>query len=779
MAGYTNSAGNSSASNQLSQFRYFTSSMDKLGTYKATNVNIPLPRVDIPQQVNWAATAANTLIKGMGIYEAYRDQQYKRAEEYLNTHSIEDYKKSMVEGEVPFQYDYLAMTKLKEGYGKIVFNLAAQDFKNKVDRNYFQGKSPEEVDAAFYQQLQDSVKEFDDGTLGFSTDDYFFNQGVYAKANETRVGMMVEHAKVEDDYLQQQFEQQTIAQIKDLANDPNKSIDDITAGIKDILSTTYRSSPEAQYKYLQTLLTELGSNPNGDTILENIGGLEVAEGTTLREYMGEAEFQKARVNAESFRFKTDAQYRMVFQQKIDGFVRDGNVNAIQAALNAHIKENGNVQDAEYEYMLRALGQAQDVQLRGLSAAHGLANRERAAALWQQYYRDVAADKEVPTQEVFKQYVDSICGSGSYSANDLKVFQQMAVNACLESGDPKVIGTVLSVANRDATNNREMASYVGDFFSNSMRDINNAINKLSTGSQLTDEERQGVSKTLSGVLSLYTMNPSATVNSLKGGNKENLFNLRIMDMAVRNGKDPIKLMADLETANRAMRDESYTKSGGKFSSANFQITNKDLSKAYDDMDFGNLSATLHYNDYLTAEAKVRAVTLKSIDPSTSFDDCIKAAKEQVLAEYAPIQGTSIIMPKTLLRDTVLDSALESVPIDSYMETANETLVNILTKNGTGIKAASDYSDSFLGYDENDNLVVHVVDYLGNSRGTVSLEAWSKATNEAVKNKAITAGQEIMKANSEVYKVPRSEEEIIEAKNKYGLSYPGAYLMLLNR
>lgn len=767
MAGYTNSAGNTSASNQLGQFRYFTSSMDKLGTYKATGINIPIPKANIPQQVNWAATTANTLVKSMGVYEAYRDQQFKRAEEYLNTHSIEDYKKAMSEGEVPFQYDYLAMINLKKGYGKIVSSLAAQDFKNLVDRNYFQGKTPEEVDAAFYTHLQDSIKDFDDGTLGFSTDDYFFNQGVYEDANKTRIGMMTEHAVVEDNFLQEQFEQQKLAQARDLTSDPNKTTEDVVTGFKDLISTGYRASPAFISRCLETVINGTADNPNGVQLLDTLGKLEVSKGVTLREYMGESKYQEALINARSFRFKHDAEYRMKFQQSVDALVNEGKVNEIQALLNQHIKTNGNIQDSEYEYLLKAVDQAKTVQQRSLNSAMANDNRERAAAEWREYYVKVARSETVPTQEVFKQYIDNKYGSSSYSSNDLKVWQQEAVSAIFESGDSKAIGTLFDVVNTESSNNREMSRYVGAGLHNSMGAVNDTIEKLSSGTQVTDEERQAAISKFNAVHALYRQNPSAVVHSLNGSYTDTLSQVRLMDMAVRSGKDPLQFMADVRIAEKAMRDEKYEKSGGASTYARYQITLTELEKQLS-VSPSNINALMATNEYLTAETKVRTVEYKLAKPSMSIADCLNAASSQVFDEYSAIPETAVVLPKTKLasyvsKDSPID--ISRVPPNTFAEASSKQFVQMITKEGTGITKPSDYVGSYYGMNEDNEEVIFVIDANGHLRGEVPLADLANETAKTLAQESINIGKSTMEANKVVYSTVRSQEEVQRNRELY--------------
>lgn len=740
MAGYTNSAGNTSASNQIGQFRYFTSSMDKLGTYKATGINIPIPKANIPQQVNWAATTANTLVKSMGVYEAYRDQQFKRAEEYLNTHSIDDYKKAMSDGDVPFQYDYLAMTKLKEGYGKIVSSLATQDFKNLVDRNYFQGKTPEEVDAAFYTHLQDSIKEFDDGTLGFSTDDYFFNKGVYEDANKTRIGMMTEHAVVEDEFLQQQFEQQQLAMAKDLANDPSKPINEIIDNLKNnILSTGYRATPAFANKLLNTFTSELANNPKGASILRSIGDLEVYNGTTLREYMGEHAYQEALINAESFRFKTDAKYRMDFQQGVDKWVQAGDVASIQAALNQHIKTNGNVQDAEYEYLLKAVDQAQRVQeANAKAAAKGNLHLQAAEELYKIELARSHGEK-VETPEQVKQRFEATYGPGAYTSNLVKVTHQRIVNEALvkaADGDTEPLRILMNQVIRPSMDNMEFETYLADGLKDTFNDVQRVIDEtVATGAPIDESKKIEYMQKFQALQQMYHLNPYAFTKILGENYKDLSDKFRRMDIASRIGLDPIQQEVKITNAERAMRDEKYKSTQGASSFANYRIPMQKV-----EYNSGNLSQRLAYSELLTAMTKSRAAEQMEIDPDLSATDALKASAEQVTEEFGVLTDGKIVVSKSLLTSHSNFIGIAKVDPNDYMELSGLAFVDILKESGDFEEVSLDtYNNTYIGQDSQGAYIFVVVDSLGRHLGDIPVSAVAARADkmlEAQGNEAIS-------------------------------------------
>ena len=174
---YKNTEGNSSIANQMGTWRYFNSSLQKLGTYKPAPVSInPKGVTTSKEQVDWADAAWKAANGALGLFEVRKQASYAKADKYLRDHSIEQYRKAMAQGSIPFQDDPLAMQRLKYNHGKIVFQLAQQDFLSKVQRGDYINLEPQEVDAKHYQYIRSSMQEVKDSFPMFNPeDDYWFN----------------------------------------------------------------------------------------------------------------------------------------------------------------------------------------------------------------------------------------------------------------------------------------------------------------------------------------------------------------------------------------------------------------------------------------------------------------------------------------------------------------------------------------------------------------------------------------------------------------------------
>ena len=199
---YKNSDGNTPIANQWGQWRYFNSALTKLGESKATAPTIR-PQKTIEEADDWFGAVWESFKGIQGVYDARKELAENVADEYLQSHSLEEYKQQMAEGKVPFQDDPLAMSALKQKHGKILFSNIAQDFQARVDANEFKGMAPEQVDAEFFKYMREQSAGASKA-FGYADNDYFFNKGIYSDSPNQRVKMMLRQKTVEDSYQRSQ-----------------------------------------------------------------------------------------------------------------------------------------------------------------------------------------------------------------------------------------------------------------------------------------------------------------------------------------------------------------------------------------------------------------------------------------------------------------------------------------------------------------------------------------------------------------------------------------------
>ena len=422
---YKNSDGNSSIANEWGQWRYFNSALDKLGTAKPATVTINENNVTIPEADNWM-DSVTAVIKGMrGGMEAKKELSYKLADDYLKNHSLEEYRDQMVKGLVPFQDDPLAMSRLKESHGQMVFQYITDDFQRRVDSNEFKGMSSEQVDAEFFkyarQQSADIAK-----TFGYSENDVFFNRGLFTNSPTERVKMMTRQKEVEHNFNVQDMFVTESAKIHALIQNGADGIA-IIEGLRSVEQTVGRFlDPEKRNKLYTSIVQSLENSPTGIFALQQLAdtdNLPLSNGLTLRQFLGEDGYKESLIKAYNYRYKRDTKAYLDYQNGLSNLAESGELSVLEALRNEELLANGNTLTDRVKDIEKSIDRARAVQRSNLRATAVKAQNEQKALLKQtvakQYLMDASRGKELKSSN-----------SSDISAGDLNV----AFDSMIESGE---------------------------------------------------------------------------------------------------------------------------------------------------------------------------------------------------------------------------------------------------------------------------------------------------------------------------------------------------------
>lgn len=422
---YKNSDGNSSIANQWGQWRYFNSALDKLGTAKPATVTINENNVTIPEADNWM-DSVTAVIKGMrGGMEAKKELSYKLADDYLKNHSLEEYRDQMVKGLVPFQDDPLAMSRLKESHGQMVFQYITDDFQRRVDSNEFKGMSSEQVDAEFFkyarQQSADIAK-----TFGYSENDVFFNRGLFTNSPTERVKMMTRQKEVEHNFNVQDMFVTESAKIHALIQNGADGIA-IIDGLRSVEQTVGRFlDPEKRNKLYTSIVQALENSPTGIVALQQLAdtdNLPLSNGLTLRQFLGEDGYKESLIKAYNYRYKRDTKAYLDYQNGLSNLAESGELSMLEAIRDNELQANGNTYTDRVKDIEKCIDRAKAVQRSNLRATAVKAQNEQKTLLKQtiakQYLMDASRGKELKSSN-----------SSDISAGDLNV----AFDSMIESGE---------------------------------------------------------------------------------------------------------------------------------------------------------------------------------------------------------------------------------------------------------------------------------------------------------------------------------------------------------
>lgn len=422
---YKNSDGTSSIANEWGQWRYFNSALDKLGTAKPATVTINENNVTIPEADNWM-DSVTAVIKGIqGGMEAKKELSYKLADDYLKNHSLEEYRDQMVKGLVPFQDDPLAMSRLKESHGQMVFQYITDDFQRRVDSNEFKGMSSEQVDAEFFkyarQQSADIAK-----TFGYSENDVFFNRGLFTNSPTERVKMMTRQKEVEHNFNVQDMFVTESAKIHALIQNGADGIA-IIDGLRSVEQTVGRFlDPEKRNKLYTSIVQALENSPTGIVALQQLAdtdNLPLSNGLTLRQFLGEDGYKESLIKAYNYRYKRDTKAYLDYQNGLNNLAESGELSMLEAIRDNELQANGNTLTDRVKDIEKCIDRAKAVQRSNLRATAVKAQNEQKALLKQtvakQYLTDASRGKELKSSN-----------SSDISAGDLNV----AFDSMIESGE---------------------------------------------------------------------------------------------------------------------------------------------------------------------------------------------------------------------------------------------------------------------------------------------------------------------------------------------------------
>lgn len=450
---YKNSDGNSSIATQWGQWRYFNSALDKLGTAKPATVTINENNVTIPEADNWM-DSVTAVFKGIqGGIEAKKELSYKLADDYLESHSLEEYRDQMVKGLVPFQDDPLAMSRLKESHGQMVFQYITDDFQRRVDSNEFKGMSSEQVDAEFFkyarQQSADIAK-----TFGYSENDVFFNRGLFTNSPTERIKMMARQKAVEHKFDVQDMFITESAKIHALIKNGGNA-EALVGALREMDLTVGRHfDPEHQNKFWTSVVKSLENSPEGFFNFQQLADrkdLPFSNGVTLREYLGEDGYKESLIKAYDYRYKRDTKAYLDYQNGLSNLAESGELSVLEALRNNELQANGNILTDRVKDIEKSIDRARAVQRSNLRATAVKTQNDQKALLKKtiakQFLKDASRGKELKSSN-----------SSDISAGDLSVaFDSMIDSGELTTKDVLEIAKNSSVLFKDNPAKRHLQS----------------------------------------------------------------------------------------------------------------------------------------------------------------------------------------------------------------------------------------------------------------------------------------------------------------------------------
>lgn len=610
---YKNSDGNSSIANEWGQWGYFNSAMTKLGESKATAPTIK-PQKTIEEADDWFG-AVGAAFKGIqGVYEARKELAESVADEYLQTHSLEEYKQQMAEGKVPFQDDPLAMSALKQKHGKILFSNIAQDFQARVDANEFKGMAPEQVDAEFFRYLKEQSAGASKA-FGYADNDYFFNKGIYSDSPNQRVKMMLRQKTVEDSYQRSQDLISSAAELSAISSSKNVSADLLVGKFAEqTLTTGAHEKPDDTLKKVSSTLEILSANPNASQTIRDLKDREIPglDGVTFGQVLGEEGYKNLVIKNANFRYASDAQAKLDFQNGLNVMANNGKAAELLALRNSKFEESGGLLTDEVEDVEKAYDAAVKVQIAN-AKKNAIALKKQQDELLKTsasraFVQAVARGEPVVSKDV----------AGITNKDIETAYQFLVDTGAITFKDQLAIAKNPHLPFKDNPARKHFTNQAND----ALNWLNNSTKEFMTSKTFPKEIKDSVNT----LIEVYKADPSNFSSIIGSSADKNLEDARALALMLDSGR-PIEDIIRGKAEIQKLKDEGNTKEITK-------IRDKAI-KAIQDPMLGD-SKDIDYN----GKAFVTTLTFAFRSMGETAEKAVALAEAEYNKSFKNLMGTSV-------------------------------------------------------------------------------------------------------------------------------------------
>lgn len=516
---YQNTGATPSIQNQYYNWQYFSHGMAKLQGIKPAGVNISPGQLNVDEYNNWAGMAMDFFLKGGQAYSKWQtEESTKEAQKYLTTHTLEEYQKDYVGQNLPFQDDPIAMYELKKGHGKLAFQLAKQEWDNRVKSGEFAprqledgtvqpGLSAEAMDAEYFKFVRGRQKEVAN-MFGYDEQDDAFTKGYYELSPAARVELANTNAAVTHQQMLQKNLLQGMTELNSAALNGNADV------AYDALVNFYNSergkyvTPEQWDNLLVSMANTLASsNARSQANLEAFGNKKLGD-TPIKKILA-GSWKKLIDTAQEYEFYNNVRAVREREDLKRDLVNAGNVeDCIRQRTLAEKYSPKGIVSKEWEYWNRAIDEAQ-------------AQRDRLD-------RKEATERQARMKAVIKangaqSWVESMCkGENTLDyilLNDPETGIEITrkdlkecVARMLENKELTLQQLLDGALNRSGGDYNPMRDHLSNIFTGVLRDFNKDLGDLQSTNALVNLE---VPQHLNILTQAYNLSPGAVEEILRG------------------------------------------------------------------------------------------------------------------------------------------------------------------------------------------------------------------------------------------------------------------------
>lgn len=606
---YKNSDGNTSIANQWGQWGYFNSALAKLGESKATAPSIR-PQKTIEEADDWFGAVWESFKGIQGVYDARKELAENVADEYLQSHSLEEYKQQMAEGKVPFQDDPLAMSALKQKHGKILFSNIAQDFQARVDANEFKGMAPEQVDAEFFKYMREQSAGASKA-FGYADNDYFFNKGIYSDSPNQRVKMMLRQKTVEDSYQRSQDLISSAAELSALGSSENISADLIIGKLTEqTLTTGAHEKPDDTLKKVSSTLEILSANPNASQTLKDLKDREIPglDGVTFGQVLGEEGYKNLLIKNANFRYASDAQSKLDFQNGLDVMANNGKAAELLVLRNSKLEESGGLLTDEVKDIEKAYDSAVRVQISNA--------KKNAIELKKQ-------QDELLKTSASRSFIQAVARGEPVVAKDVVGITNKDIDTAyqylVDTGSITFKGQLAIAKNPHLPFSDNPAR---KYFANQATDAINWLNNSTKEFMTSKVFPKKIKDSVNTLLEVYKADPSNFSNIIGSSSDRNLEDARALAIMLSSGR-PIEDIIRGKAEIQKLKDEGNTKEITKIRNKAIKSIQDPMLGDSKDIDYNGkvFVTTLTFAFRSMGETDRNAVALATAEYNKSFKNLI--------------------------------------------------------------------------------------------------------------------------------------------------------------
>lgn len=351
--------------------RQFAAGVGQLTSVSGTAPKFVAATTQSTDKVNWAAQVFDAIGKTAKVADVVKQQSFAKAESFMKSHSLEEYRQAVNNNNIPFQDDPIAMARLKNLHGQISANMALQDFQQRVASNEFVGKTPEEVDAEFFKHMNKSFEELRDIFPYAGGGDSAYNTGFWENGNKSRKSIMDAQVIVQNDWNRKQSTMAETAKLNTVIARPNVTGEEIHQQFTNSYNFgAFNANPQESARVAESVMKNLANNPDGARLIDELKDKQIPgqkDGVTFGSIIGEDGLRSLRAKSLSVRDSADHRAYMEFSVGVNELVNQGDITGLMTAYEQEMEQTGGIASYRGELIRRGIETIRDKAYRQAEA----------------------------------------------------------------------------------------------------------------------------------------------------------------------------------------------------------------------------------------------------------------------------------------------------------------------------------------------------------------------------------------------------------------------------